>query len=181
MTDPQIDKLRFPVGEFHYNDPVSDIELKEHFNKLADLADILKKEVSHLSKEQLDTPVRENGWTIRQIVHHFADSHINGYIRAKLVVTEDIPTIKPYDQDKWSELKEVDDSDINDSITIIEGLHKRWVNFLKTLTPEDFEKEYFHPEHGISISLKSSTASYGWHCVHHVAQITNLKKRMGWN
>jgi hypothetical protein len=181
MADQEIDKLRFPIGEFHYSNPVSDAELNEYINDMENLTKILSKEVAHLNEEQLNTPYRDGGWTIKQLVHHIADSHLNGYIRAKLLVTEDTPTIKPYDQDRWSDLEEVSKSDVKDSIIILDGLHKRWVTFLRTLTPEDFEKEYFHPEHGISISLRSSTASYGWHCKHHVAHITNLKKKMGWN
>lgn len=180
MADQEIDKLRFPVGEFSYSKNYSDEELTESITDIENLAQILKSEVSSLDEKQLNTPYRDGGWTVKQVVHHLVDSHINGYIRAKLVVTEDTPTIKPYDQDRWSELQEVELSDINESLKILDGLHKRWVTFLNSLNPEDFEKEYFHPEHGISISLKQSTCSYGWHCQHHVAHITNLKKRMGW-
>lgn len=180
MANQKIDEIRFPIGEFHYSDPVSDAELYEYINDMEKFTAILSKEIAGLTKEQLNTPYRDGGWTIQQLVHHIADSHMNGYIRAKLVVTEDTPAIKPYDQDRWSELEEVKISNINESIKILDALHKRWVTFLRTLTPEDFEKEYFHPEHGISISLRSSTASYGWHCRHHVAHITNLKKKMGW-
>ena len=137
-------------------------------------------EVGHLSDEQLNTPYRPEGWTIRQVVHHCADSHMNALIRFKLALTEDTPTVKPYLEDRWSELPDSKSTRIDSSIKILEGVHERLSLLLKSLTQSDLEREFIHPEHGRKILVKENIGLYAWHCDHHLAHITTLKKSKNW-
>ena len=139
----------------------------------------LRMEVENLSEQQLDTPYRFGGWTIRQVVHHIPDSHINSYVRFKLALTENNPTIKTYEEHLWAELKDSLETPINISLTLLEALHSRWVILLRSLTDEQFEKTFQHPEWG-NITLSKTLALYAWHSKHHLAHITELKKKMGW-
>ena len=177
LTDEKLEKLRYPIGRFEYNPDensncvfISDIEL---------FPIKLRQEVENLDEEQLNTKYRPGGWTIKQVVHHVADSHINAYVRMKLVLTENDPVIKPYSQDLWAELVD-SKSDINISLNIIEHLHKRWVMVLKNLSEVDLKKRYFHPQQNKFVSLNEFIANYSWHCNHHLAHLTSLKKRMNW-
>jgi len=141
--------------------------------------DKLHLEVSHLSKPQLDTPYREEGWTIRQVIHHIADSHLNGISRIKFALTEDCPTIQPYNQDRWAELSDYS-MDINSSLQLISGLHQRWTHLLRSLDKKQLIREFIHPESGIQV-LKNLIGHYAWHGKHHLGHITTLKKRKNWN
>lgn len=143
------------------------------------LPERLKAAVSGLSDAQLDTPYREGGWTVRQVVHHLADSHANSVIRFKLALTEDWPTIKPYDEAAWAKLPDSKSLPIESSMTFIEGMHERWVALLEAMTEADFERGFVHPEHGRQ-SLATALAIYAWHSRHHVAHITGLRARNGW-
>ena len=131
------------------------------------------------SKEQLDTPYRPGGWTVRQVVHHLPDSHMNAYVRFRLALTENEPTIKPYEQQLWAELPDAKTADIEMSLKLFEGLHQRWVLLLRSMKPEDFHRKYIHPESGVNV-LDNVLQLYAWHGKHHVAHITSLRKRMGW-
>ena len=150
----QVQQLRFPIGMFEFGKTYTDEDIQEFIKKIEDFPARLKKLLSGISKEQLDTPYREGGWTIRQVIHHLADSHINAYTRLRLALTEDTPAIKPYDQQAWAELEDAKTADHEISLAILTGLHKRWSQLLKSMRPEDFDRLYYHPEHQMSHSLK---------------------------
>jgi len=132
-----------------------------------------------LSTEQLDTPYRPGGWTVRQVVHHLPDSHLNSYIRFRLALTEKEPTIKPYDQERWAELDDAKTAPIEPSLALLEALHQRWIMLLRSLIPADFARTFNHPEMGI-VTLDATLRLYEWHGRHHTAHITSLRERMGW-
>lgn len=138
----------------------------------------LRTAVAALSEEQLDT--RYRNWTIRQIVHHVADSHVNSYVRFKLALTEDRPTIKPYDEGCWAALADARTGDVRASLALLEGLHARWVQLLRSMTEEQFGRTFFHPETGQTVSLSAALCYYAWHCRHHTAQINWLREQRGW-
>ena len=140
----------------------------------------LRAAVHGLSPEQLDTPYRLEGWTVRQVVHHLPDSHMNSFIRFKLALTEEEPTIKPYDEDLWARLGDVRNTPVEVSLRLLESLHQRWVVLLRSLGDEDWPRKFRHPELGV-MSLERNLALYAWHGRHHVAHITALRERMGWN
>ena len=140
----------------------------------------IKSETENLSDEQLDTPYRPEGWTIRQVVHHCADSHMNAFIRLKLALSENTPTIKPYAEALWAELPDTKNLPLHSSFLILEGVHFRWTTALKNMSEKEFERSFIHPEKGKELTLHESTGMYAWHCNHHLAHITELKKRKGW-
>ena len=153
--------------------------VSEFINTIETLPSQLRKEVENLSQQQLDTPYRDGGWTIRQVVHHIPDSHINSYVRFKLALTEDNPQIKTYEEHLWAELQDTFKTPIDVSLNLLESLHKRWAILLRSLTDEQFEKTFQHPEWE-NITLSETLALYAWHSKHHLAHITELKKKMGW-
>src|SRR6185295_10257740 len=140
----------------------------------------MRSAVAGLTDEQLNTPYRDGGWTVRQVVHHLPDSHLNAYTRMKLALTEDEPVIKPYDEARWAELADVQATPIETSLTLLECLHRRWVLLLRSLGPKELGRRFRHPEHNRSIGLEEMLALYAWHGRHHVAHITSLRSRMGW-
>ncbi|QYO65357.1 YfiT family bacillithiol transferase [Leptolyngbya sp. 7M] len=167
--------LRFPIGKF---DPAAYASRAENINTIANLPADLKIAVRDLSDEQLDTPYRDGGWTLRQTVHHIADSHINSFCRFKLALTEEMPTIRPYLEDKWAELSDSKLS-IDVSLSIIEGVHTRWGELLRTMSDEDFARRLLHPETG-QWTLEQMTGLYAWHSRHHTAHITSTRERFDW-
>ncbi len=177
MTD--LDDLRFPIGRF--SPPASSMSgvRAAHIQTLRLLPERLRAATGDLSDTQLDTPYREDGWTVRQVVHHLADSHSNAYIRFKLALTEDWPTIKPYDQSAWANLPDSRWLPIEGSLALLDALHGRWVALLESLPEEDFRKGYNHPESGQQ-NLAKALASYDWHSRHHTAHVTRLRTRRGW-
>ena len=175
MTDP-----RYPVGQFQMpSDRLSDDERAQLIAQIADAPARLRAAVAGLSDEQLDTPYREGGWTLRQTVHHVADSHMNGYIRAKLALTEDAPAIKTYDEAEWAKLSDTQATPIETSLKLIDALHDRWVTLFRTLTPEQRARTFSHPDWG-AVTLDKHLALYAWHSRHHTAHVTSLRERMGW-
>ena len=177
MTD--LDQFRFPIGKF--SAPASSLPgiRAAHIQTLRLLPERLRAAVSGLDDTQLDTPYREDGWTLRQVVHHVADSHANAYIRFKLALTEDWPTIKPYDEAAWANLSDSRWLPIDGSLALIEALHGRWTALLDSLSDDDFRKGYTHPERGRQ-SLTHALAMYDWHSRHHTAHITQLRGQKGW-
>jgi hypothetical protein len=177
MTDQE--ELRFPIGRF--SAPAASVAgiRAAHIEALRALPERLRATVSGLSDAQLDTPYREGGWTARQVVHHLADSHANAYIRFKLALTEDWPIVKPYDEAGWANLADSRELAIDGSLAMIEALHGRWVVLLESLSEEDFQKGYNHPERGRQ-NLATALAQYAWHGRHHTAHIANLRARQGW-
>ena len=174
MDDP-----RYPVGKFKYDGPPSAEQRRAFLGDLVDAPANLRTAVKGLSEAQLDTPYRPGGWTVRQVVHHVPDSHMNSYVRFKLALTEDEPTIKPYAEDKWAELADTKATPIEVSLTLLDSLHDRWVRLLRSLTPDDWKKTFLHPALG-PMTLEKTLALYAWHGRHHVAHITELRKQMSW-
>jgi uncharacterized damage-inducible protein DinB len=171
--------LRYPIGKFHYEGPLSEEHKQESLNDIASTPANLRAAVKNLSEGQLDTPYRPGGWTVRQVVHHVPDSHMNSYVRFKLALTEDEPTIKPYAEDKWAELADTKATPVEVSLALLDSLHDRWVRLLRSLTPDDWKKTFRHPELG-TMTLEKTLALYAWHGRHHVAHITELRKQMSW-
>ena len=173
-----LDELRYPIG--HFTAPASyTAEVRaENIETLRLLPQRLRAAVAGLDAAQLDTPYREGGWTVRQVVHHVADSHANSYIRFKLALTEDWPTIKPYDEAAFAQLAD-SKLPIEGSLALIEALHGRWVALLEALTKADFQRGFTHPKMGRQ-SLANALAIYAWHSHHHTAHITTLRTRQGW-
>lgn len=174
MNDP-----RYPIGKFHYDGPLSDEQKQTSLNDIASTPANLRTAVKGLSDAQLDTPYRPGGWTVRQVVHHVPDSHMNSYVRFKLALTEDEPTIKPYAEDRWAELADTKATPIEVSLTLLDSLHDRWVRLLRSLTPGDWKKTFRHPELG-AMTLEKTLALYAWHGKHHVAHIAELRKQKSW-
>jgi hypothetical protein len=173
-----LDDLRYPIGRFI--PPTTSLASirSAHIETLRLLPARLRTAVNGLSDAQLDTPYRDGGWTVRQLVHHIFDSHANSYIRFKLALTEDWPTIKPYDEAAWARLAD-SRGPIDGSLTLIDGLHGRWVVLLESMTEEDFQKGFIHPEQGRQ-KLATTLALYDWHSRHHTAHIAGLRARQGW-
>ena len=174
MTDP-----RFPIGKFHFDGQVTDEQKKTFLDEIARTPANLRAAVKGLSEAQLDTPYRDGGWTVRQVVHHEPDSHLNSYMRFKLALTEQEPTVKPYAEDRWAELADTKATPIDVSLALLESLHDRWVRLLRSLKPEDWKRTFRHPELG-AITLEKNLALYAWHGRHHVSHITSLRDREGW-
>jgi hypothetical protein len=174
----ELDELRYPVGRFHPPAAYAPDLRATHIETLRLLPERLRAAVKGLSDAQLDTPYRDGGWTVRQVVHHFADSHANSYVRFKLALTEDWPTIKPYDEAAWARLPDSRQA-IEPSLTLVTGLHERFVALLESMSNEDFQKGFNHPERG-RVTLATNLAIYEWHSRHHLAHITNLRSRKGW-
>ena len=171
--------LRYPIGPFKRPDSLSAGERREAIDDIAATPAKLRAAVSGLSETQLETPYRPEGWTVRQVVHHVPESHLNAYTRFKLALTEDVPTIKPYDENGWSKTGDVRITPIETSLVLLESLHDRWVRLLGTITDAEFDRKLNHPENGM-MNLHQLLAMYSWHGKHHVAQITSLKERSGW-
>jgi uncharacterized damage-inducible protein DinB len=172
--------LRYPIGPFVMPD-IASADLPPHYiSDISSFAERMRMEVQHLSDEQLDTTYREGGWTVRQVVHHCADSHLNAFVRLKLALTEMNPIVKPYEEAKWAELWDSTMHSIEPSLRIIEGVHERWTSLLNHMSGKDLLKTYYHPEQKRSFSIEYLIALYVWHGNHHLAQIIGLKQRRGW-
>lgn len=179
-TPSTVDELRYPIGPFRFDGNADQSRREQWIADIASAPAHLRAAVAGLSPQQLDTPYRERGWTVRQVVHHLPDSHLNAYTRIKLTLTEDEPTIKPYEEARWAELPDGRAAPIELSLSLLDSLHQRWVLLLRQLGPADFGRRFRHPEHGRLLDLNETIALYAWHGQHHVAQITSLRKRMGW-
>ena len=175
---PELDDLRYPIGRFKPPASSDPAIRAEHISTLRLLPGSLQAAVSGLNHVQLETPYRDGGWTVRKLVHHIADSHANAYIRTKLALTEDWPTVKPYDQDAWAYLAD-SKLPIDGSIAMISAIHERWVALLESLSDADFQRGYNHPENGRQ-NLATVLAIYAWHSRHHTAHITGLRSRQNW-
>ena len=174
MSDP-----RFPIGKFAFSGPPDEKQREKVISDIEQTPAALRAAVNGLSPEQIETPYRDGGWTVRQVVHHLPDSHLNAYVRFKLALTEDQPTIKPYMEDRWAELQDTRSTPLEVSLTLLDSLHTRWVRLLRSLKPEDWKRSFRHPELGV-VPLEKNLALYSWHGQHHVAHITELRKRMRW-
>ena len=174
MTD-----LRYPIGKFKYEESPTKDQKQKYLDDIERAPANLRAAVKDLSDQQLNTPYRAEGWTVRQVVHHVPDSHLNAYVRFKLALTEDEPTIKPYAEDRWAELADTQTTPVEVSLAMLDSLHDRWVRLLRSLTPEQWKREFRHPKLG-AMPLEKNLALYAWHGRHHVAHITGLRERNGW-
>lgn len=180
MEDIQLEKLRYPIGKFSFNAKADEKEIKKWIEEIEQLPFNARESVKGLNEEQKNTSYRKDGWTVKQVIHHLADSHINAYCRIKLALTENHPTIKPYEETLWAEMDDAKNLPVEISLKLLEALHIRWVHLLKKLSASDFEKTVYHPESGRDMSVKFLIHLYSWHGKHHCAHITSLRERMKW-
>jgi len=174
MTDP-----RYPIGRFSPDLNPTPATRARRIEEIAGLPPLMRRALDGLKEDQINTPYRDGGWTVKQVVHHVPDSHLNAYVRFKLTVTEDTPTIKAYDESAWAQLQDTQGTPVEISLSLLESLHTRWVVLLKSLRPEDFRRKFNHPESGVH-DADWLLALYAWHGNHHLAHITSLRERMKW-
>jgi hypothetical protein len=174
-----MEDLRYPIGKY-VPQPFSEKQLQEWLIDITNLPQHLENSVLNLDEIQVNTPYRPEGWTVKQLVHHVADSHMNAYIRFKLGLTEDNPAIKPYDEAAWAKLSDTENLPFNLSLTILHAVHARWVEILKNIKTEEWNRTVFHPEHKKEMTLWFLLGMYSWHSRHHTAHITSLRERMKW-
>ena len=173
-----IETLRYPIGKLNVPKNVSKEQISEWIKTIESFPSQVRELTENLSADELDWKYRPEGWTIRQVVHHVADSHVNSIVRFKLALTEDVPTIKPYLEDKWAELED-SKAPISISLSLLEGLHARWTILLKSMNEDDFKTKLFHPEQGRELSLTFMLGLYAWHCNHHLAHIRQALEYKG--
>ena len=174
-----MEDLRYPIGKYQ-PELFSAKQLQEWLIDIKFLPQHLENAVLNLDEQQLNTPYRSEGWTVRQVVHHVADSHMNAYIRFKLGLTEDNPTIKPYNEEAWAKMKDTALIPINVSLTLLHALHTRWMEVLNDIKEEEWNRTVVHPEHGRQMTLWYLLGMYAWHGRHHTAHVTSFRERMGW-
>lgn len=175
MSDP-----RYPIGPFQPRTELSADERDSLIGQITLAPARLREAVQGLNERQFDTPYREGGWTVRQVVHHLPDSHMNAFVRLKLALTEETPTIRPYDESLWAELADVDATPVDVSLKLLESLHSRWVALLRAIPEADFARTFKHPDHPGTQTVDWLVAMYAWHGRHHVGHITSLRERMRW-
>ena len=173
ISEKEFQKLRYPIGEFVLPKEIISDNIEAWINTIDLFPKRIEELVKELSNSDLNWQYRPEGWMIRQVVHHCADSHMNAFIRFKLCLTEDIPSIRHYFEDRWAKLPDTTESPVSESLQIIKGLHARWVHLLKSLNKDDLKKELFHPEYKSQFSLDEYIGNYSWHCDHHLAHIKN--------
>lgn len=173
------DDLRYPLGKFKRPEVLTDAERAAAIDRITTMPAKFRAALRGLSDSQLDTPYRPDGWTVRQVVHHVPDSHLNALTRFKLALTEDVPTVKPYNEAAWARLADVQDTPIETSLMLLEALHDRWGRLLRSMSARDFDRQLNHPENGV-MNLHQLLAMYAWHGDHHTAHITGLRTRSGW-
>ena len=180
MPEPSMEALSYPIGKFSFPGSASSHQREQWISEIAEAPAKMRAAVAGLTPERFDTPYRPGGWSVRQVVHHVPDSHMNAYVRFKLALTEDEPTIKPYEEAAWAELADSASTPVDVSLTLLETLHDRWVRLLRSMTEADFARKFRHPQLGV-VPLDKNLALYAWHGKHHVAHITSLRQRMGWS
>lgn len=179
-TIMDIEQLKYPRGQMEVRSNPSAAEVEAWLRELESFPAQWRAALQDLSDEQLDTPYRPGGWTVRQLAHHVPDSHVQAYIRTNWTLTEERPTIKPYDQDAWSKLEYYRTAPIASSLDFVDLVHKRWLAILRALSPAQWKREYVHPEHNRSFALDELIQVYAWHSRHHLAHVTSLRQRNGW-
>ena len=175
-----LQQLKYPIGGYKRPEVITPGIRENWIREIATLPGRLEAALAGWTDEQLDTPYRSGGWTVRQLVHHIADSHLNAHCRIRLALTEDKPTIKPYKQDEWVKLADVQSLPVSYSLDIVRGLHARWAFLLKNLNDNELQRSFVHPEHGTSFTVEGMIGLYAWHGNHHLAHIVELGKRNGW-
>lgn len=180
MDSKALEKLKYPIGQFQCPEKITEKHIAEWVSTLETFPIRFEALVKHLSKEQLDTPYRPDGWTIRQVVHHVSDSHHHSYTRFKWALTEDKPLIKAYNEADWAELNDSKSAPIQMSVEHLKAIHYKLVNLLKGMSKEDFNRSFIHPETNSEVFLSYNTGNYAWHSNHHYAHVENIMKRKGW-
>lgn len=170
--------LRYPIGPYERQPPTAAAR-RNHLQVMAGSVTLLRAAVKNLSPAQLDTAYRPGGWTVRQVVHHLPDSHMNAYIRVRMALTEDAPKIKTYEEARWAELEDARLGGLEVSFKLLDAIHIRWGSLMRTLTPDDWKRYYVHPEIG-KVTVEEALARSAWHLRHHTAHITSLRERMNW-
>ncbi|WP_262731931.1 MULTISPECIES: YfiT family bacillithiol transferase [Gaetbulibacter] len=179
MTTEALQKLKYPIGTFKKPELITQDHITSWINDIEQLPSTLEALTKNLTKEELNWVYRPDGWTIKQVVHHCGDSHLNSIIRFKLALTEDAPTIKPYLENRWAELPDSTDDDLSNSITLLKGIHSKLAKLLKSLNNEELKREFIHPEHGKRFSLEETIGIYAWHSNHHTAHIKQALTHKG--
>jgi len=174
-----MDDHRYPIGKFSFPSTTTADQRRQWISEIAETPAKIRAAVAGLNPNQLDTPYRDGGWTVRQVVHHVPESHMNAYIRFKLALTEDDPVIKPYNEDAWAKLPDIAHTPIETSLTMLDALHDRWVRTLRGIDDAGWKRTFRHPELG-PVKLEGNLALYAWHGKHHTAHITRLRERKGW-
>jgi hypothetical protein len=172
-------ELRYPVGKFKFPETASPEERARFVEQIAAAPTEIRTAVAGLTGAQFDTPYRPGGWTVRQVVHHVPDSHLNSYVRFRWALTEEEPDIKAYHEDRWAELADARTAPVEVSLALLDSLHARWVALLRSLNEQEWKRTFRHPQHGL-ITLEKNAALYAWHGRHHTAHITRLRERNGW-
>jgi hypothetical protein len=172
--------LRYPIGEFEAPATIDAAQIAAWIDDIERLPGDLRGLVEGLDEAQRATRYRPGGWTVAQVVHHLADSHLNSYLRFRLALTEDRPTIRPYDEAAWAELADARSTQFGDSLDLVESLHRRWVTMLRSMTPGQWDRDFFHPESGQHVPLGLNVGIYAWHGRHHLAHVSTLAVREGW-
>ncbi len=178
--EDSLEKIKYPIGKFQRPESYTTQSLNDWMNILESLPLWLDICIENLDEPQLQVPYRDGGWTIQQVIHHVADSHMNAYVRLKLALTEDNPQIKPYKEELWAQLQDTQLVPINISLTLLHALHRRWTTTLRQMQPEQWERTYYHPEHNRNVPMWEMTAMYAWHSRHHMEHIRTLRERMNW-
>jgi uncharacterized damage-inducible protein DinB len=173
------DPVRSPIGDFLIDSEVTVAKRQRWLRQMATTPEMLDAAVSGLTEEQLATPYREGGWTPRQVVHHLADAHMNGFVRFKLALTEDLPPIKTYEEDRWAETADGREAPVEASLRLLAALHERWMMMLESLSEPQFARAFSHPQRGL-MTIDKAIQLYAWHGLHHTAHITGLRARRGW-
>jgi hypothetical protein len=180
MREASVTDLQYPIGKFAYDGAMTDARRAACVARISAAPAALRAAVAGLTDAQLDTPYRPDGWTVRQVVHHVPDSHLNAYVRMRLALTEDVPTIKPYEEARWAELPDARTLPVEVSLALLEALHVRWTALLRTFGAVEGARQLRHPEHGRLMTIDELLALYAWHGEHHVAHVTSLRDRSGW-
>lgn len=175
------EKLKYPIGKYQKPETFTADILGTYINEIKSLPARLRREVEYLSEGQLNTPYRPEGWTVRQVVNHCSDSHMNGIIRLKLALTEEKPVVRPYLEAEWAELADSKDFPIEPALKILDGIHRRWAEILSSLSEEQWQRKLIHPQGDREMTVREITGHYNWHGNHHLAHITSLKERKGWS
>ena len=175
-----MEALRYPIGRYQKPDTYTPQQLNEWMDVLTVAPSWLDVCIENLDEQQLQTPYRPGGWTVQQVIHHIADSHLNAYIRIKLALTEDTPTVMPYQEALWAELPDTQLVPVNISVTLLHALHRRLVALLRQLSPAEWERSYYHPEHKRNFPIWEVVALYAWHSRHHMEHVRRLRERMNW-
>lgn len=180
MSTEDIEKLRYPIGKFQFPKTMERSVVENDIHIICHFPQVLRETVQYLNDEQLNTPYRPDGWTVRQLVHHLADSHMNSYIRFKWTLTEEQPTIKAYEEKKWAELPDAKNDPIESSLLLLTALHLKWTNVLNNLNDDQINRAFVYPQNGRQIKIYENIALYAWHCNHHLNHILKLIERMNW-